>query len=421
MQRIIALIISLGVVVGALLALAYFFFSQSYFLPWNQKPNYTFLDQPLSVTQQEDFEIDPTVQGSLEDQIVIQQVDVDYTDIDSALQEEVAPETIVANFYDKLQKPRGMTLSPYGDLVVGDIKSDAVYVLIDEDGDFTADTKITLIDGLNNPHSVFFYGKDLYIGETDKVRVLYNVYEGYGFDANRVIIDNLTDASGHFTRTVRVIDDKLYVSVGSSCNTCIESNENRATVLRYNLDGTGKEIFAQGLRNTVDFEKSPFDGKIYGVENGRDWLGDLLPAEEVNVLTQGSHYGWPFCYSNQVYDEEFGGDFDCSRTQGPVWEMQAHTAPLGITFYNGNMFPEWYGDALITQHGSWNSTVPVGYKVERLDFDEQNNIIGQEDLLTIFLRGETVRGRPVDVLVGSKGEIYFSDDFAGRIYVMYKQ
>ncbi len=424
MQKTLAFIISFIVVIAAVLGVAYFFFSQHLFLPWNQQADYTFLEEPIAVKTEESFELDPTVQGGFDEQITVQEVDVPFSDIEHNQGGDAGGqplETVVQVYYSQLSKPRMMTLDPYGNIVVSDIKASAVYAIIDTDGDYVADEKKLIIGNLNNPHGVAFHGTDLYIAETDKVRVLRNVHEGYGFDRNEVIITNLTDNSGHFTRTLKIINDQLYVTVGSSCNVCVERNENRAALLRFNLDGSNKEVIATGLRNTVDFEQSPFDQALYGVDNGRDWLGDQLPPEELNRIEIGAHYGWPYCYGNQVRDESFEGNFDCTQTKAPLWEMGAHVAPLGLAFYNGSMFPEFFGDVLIAQHGSWNSTVPVGYKVVRVDMDEHQQPRGQEDLLDIFLRGDSVRGRPVDVMVGKNGEIYVTDDFAGRIYVMVKK
>ncbi len=423
MKKILALSVAIILVAGGIGVALYFFASEFFFLPWNQKPDYTYIEESATIQESglyEDFVIDPSVEGSLEDQVVAREV-TDEMKTEQEGDSNREPETIVANFFSDLEKPRMMALSPYGDVVISDIKTQAVYALIDADGDYRAEKRITIIDKLNNPHGLAFHGNDLYIAETDKVRVLRNVRQGYGFDKNEVIISNLTDASGHFTRTIRIHDDMLYLTAGSSCNACVEKNENRAAWIRFTLEGKEKTILARGLRNTVGFVRSPYTGEWYGVDNGRDWLGDLLPPEEINVLREGAHYGWPFCYGDAIRDSSIPGTFDCATTETPFWQMAAHTAPLGIVFYTGEMFPEYKGDLLIAQHGSWNSTKPVGYKVVRIDLNEQEQPQGEHTFLDIFLTGQTVKGRPVDVLVGRRGEVYISDDFAGRVYVMYKQ
>ncbi len=423
MKKTIALIVASTLILGGIVFALYFFASEFFFLPWNQKPDYTYIEESTVVKGgdlYEDFVIDPSVEGTLEEQVTAREV-TEEMKVDQGNEPEKEPETIVANFFSELEKPRMMTLSPYGDVIVSDIKTQAVYALIDADGDYRAEKRITIIDKLNNPHGLAFHNNDLYIAETDKVRVLRNVRQGYGFDSNEIIISNLTDASGHFTRTIRIHDDMLYLTAGSSCNACVEKNENRAAWIRFTLDGKEKTIIARGLRNTVGFVQSPYTKEWYGVDNGRDWLGDLLPPEEINVLREGAHYGWPFCYGDAIRDSSIPGTFDCATTTNPVWQIAAHTAPLGLAFYTGEMFPEYKGDLLIAQHGSWNSTKPVGYKVVRLDMNEQGQPQSEQTFLDIFLSGQTVKGRPVDVLVGKKGEVYITDDFAGRMYVMYKQ
>lgn len=423
MKKTLPLIIAGILVLGGIGATLYFFASELFFLPWSQQPDYTYIEESTVIQSDdvyEDFVIDPSVEGSLEEQVVAREITEDIQESEeSNVQRE--PETIVANFFSDLEKPRMMVMSPYGDVIVSDIKTQAVYALIDADGDYRAEKRITIIDKLNNPHGLAFHAHDLYIAETDKVRVLRNVRQGYGFDKNEIIISNLTDASGHFTRTIRIHDDMLYLTAGSSCNACVEKNENRAAWIRFTLDGKEKTILAQGLRNTVGFVRSPYTGEWYGVDNGRDWLGDILPPEEVNILREGAHYGWPFCYGEGIRDTSVAGTFDCTTTVNPVWQMGAHTAPLGLALYTGEMFPEYKGDLLIAQHGSWNSTKPVGYKVVRIDMNDQGQPQSEYTFLDIFLSGQTVKGRPVDVLVGTKGEIYITDDFAGRVYVMYKQ
>jgi len=411
MKNIISFLVAFAVVVALVIGVVYFVFSKQNFLPWDQLHQEEYLQEPL-VIDSSSFE-----DGSL----VVTETDVAYQSLAEVVNEENREKVVViANYFNDIQKPRFMTLSPYGDIVVSDIKTNEVYAIIDEDGDFKGDTKITIISNLNNPHGVLFHNGDLYIAETDKVRVLRGVDSQYRYNGNDVLISGLSDVSGHFTRTIQIIDNKLYVSIGSSCNACIERDDNRASILRYDLNGTNREVYASGLRNTVGFIQSPFDGQLYGLDNGRDWLGDRLPPEELNIIQKG-HYGWPYCYGDKVRDDSIEGSFDCESTQPPLWLLPAHVAPFGLRFYQGEMFSEFNGDLLIAQHGSWNATSPVGYKVSRLDFDEQNKPTEAFDFLDVFLSGDTVKGRPVDILIGTKGEVYVTDDFAGRIYVMYKQ
>jgi glucose/arabinose dehydrogenase len=218
----------------------------------------------------------------------------------------------------------------------------------------------------------------------------------------------------------------MYVSVGSSCNACVEKDKRRATVLEFNPNGSGERIFADGLRNSVGLALSPHTNTIWATENGRDWLGDNLPPDEINDLgTNGGNFGWPYCYGNRVTDasQVKPGDNRCQRTIPPKVEIQAHSAPLGIAFYSGSMFPpDYQGDIFVALHGSWNRSVPTGYKVIRVHLNPKGEPEGPpQDFITGWIRpGETRRGiwmgRPVGIVVGPEGAMYVSDDSSGVIY-----
>jgi glucose/arabinose dehydrogenase len=217
----------------------------------------------------------------------------------------------------------------------------------------------------------------------------------------------------HFTRTIKIIKGKLYTSVGSSCDTCRESDEMRATLLVSDTDGKNLRVFARGLRNTVFFVEGP-DGKIWGTDMGRDFLGDNLPPDDINIIEDGKDYGWPFCYGEMVRDSHFeaGQDPDyCTNTTPPVFAFPAHVAPLGLTFMEG--------DLLVALHGSWNSSTPVGYKVVKLDVNARS-VSNIQDFITGFIKGNEVLGRPVDLAIDKKGRLFISDDKAGLIYIVTK-
>lgn len=322
----------------------------------------------------------------------------------------------IEEFASNLGSPRFMAFSPDGVLFVTIIDKGNVLALPDKDKNGKADTKITFAKGLNHPHGIAFYKDYLYIGETNQViRFKYKSFDSPP-GTKAVIVPNLP-IHGHFTRTVSFgPDEKMYVSIGSSCNVCKEKDDRRAVVLQFNPDGSEGKIFAKGLRNSVGITWHPETKEMWAADNGRDWLGDNLPPEEINIVKFENHYGWPYCYGDRVPDPEFGNTDFCERTTPPVIQMQAHSAPLGLTFYTGKEFPEEYvGDLFVAFHGSWDRSVPTGYKVVRIEIkDGKPQKI--EDFATGWLRGRSAWGRPVGVIVGPDGSLYVSDDKGGLIY-----
>ena len=315
-----------------------------------------------------------------------------------------------------MENPRFMAMSPDGVLFVSDMGEGAIIALPDKNGDGRADSKNKFISGLKRPNSVAFHDGYIYVGETDKiVRFKFQGADKQPGEKEILIKDLPTE--GHFTKTVGFgPDGKMYVSIGSSCNVCIEDDKRRATIMRYNPDGSGEEVYATGLRNSVGIIWRPGTEELWATDNGRDWLGDDLPPDEINIVNHNKDYGWPYCYGDKIPDPDYGSPGRCAPTIAPVVEIQAHSAPLGLTFYRGSMFPEEYmGDMFVAYHGSWNRTVPTGYKVVRVKMKD-GKPEGVEDFASGWLRGSSRTGRPVDVLVGNHGELFISDDFTGSVY-----
>ena len=290
----------------------------------------------------------------------------------------------------------------------------------DADRDGEPDGRRTLVEGLNQPHGMDWFEGWLYIAETDAVgRIQLDPASGATQGDYQRLVKNLPAGGGHSTRSLRFgPDGQMYVSVGSSCNVCIESDPRRASLLRYRPDGSGEEIFASGLRNTVGFDWQPGTGHLYGVDNGRDMLGDDFPPCELNQIEQGGFYGWPYWNGENVLDPDFGDKSPDSipASHPPAFSFGAHTAPLGIWFLRGEGVPEAYrGAALVTLHGSWNRSTKSGYKVIALYF-EKDGRIREQDFITGFEKDDEVIGRPVDVIQGPDGSIFISDDFSGSIY-----
>jgi glucose/arabinose dehydrogenase len=274
----------------------------------------------------------------------------------------------------------------------------------------------TALQGLSSPYGLAFDGGDVFVAETDQVVR----YRGPGFGERNVIVPNLP-TGGHWTRELAIgREGLLYVSTGSSCNVCEESDLRRAAVTRYRLDGSGAELVAKGLRNSVGLAFNPTTGALWVSQNERDNLGDDLPPEEINVLSDlggaVEDYGWPYCYGARVPNPEFRDATRCQGTIPPALQMQAHSAPLGMVFYDGEQFPaEYRGDLFLAFHGSWNRSVPTGYKVVRVRV-ANGNPVAVEDFATGWLEGRNVQGRPVYPVVAPGGSLLISDDGTGRIW-----
>lgn len=316
--------------------------------------------------------------------------------------------------------PRFMTLGPDKKIYVSMPRMGWVGRLRDDDNDGKMERVDRVAQDLDRPHGLAFWQGKLYVAGTEKIWRVDRFRERNSAGQVTAMVSNLPSGGGHWTRTILFgPDGKLYVSVGSSCNVCKEADPRRAAIVRYNPDGTGEEIFAKGLRNSVGIAWRPATKELWGTENGRDWLGDDHPPEEINIIKQGKDYGWPYCIGNRVPDPDFGSPERCRNTEPPHVTLPAHNAPLGLAFYTGQQFPkEYHGDLFVALHGSWNRSRKDGYKVVRVRLGNGQPKV--EDFATGWLRREERRdvvwGRPVDLLVGADGSLYLSDDYAGLIY-----
>lgn len=324
----------------------------------------------------------------------------------------------VSIYASDLGHARGMALSPEGVLYVCDIEGGRVLALLDHAGKGVSDETKVIIDGLHQPHSLAFYRGSLYVGETDRVSRFTLTDHKLSEEDGKTIVP-LPGKGGHFTRTILFgPDEKLYISIGSSCDHCLEADWRRATICRCNPDGSQFELFAKGLRNAVGMVFRPGTQDLWVSCNGRDWLGDDLPPECFYLVQEGKDYGWPNSYTlngKAIPDPDLGR-YGVHQNGFPIFEYQAHAAPLGITFYTGSIFPRKYCNGLfICFHGSWNRSIPVGYKVVFVPL--AGNRAGKPlDFLSGFLQGAERIGRPVDVLTGPQGELFVSDDYGERIF-----
>jgi glucose/arabinose dehydrogenase len=316
-------------------------------------------------------------------------------------------------FAQNLQGVRYLALGPGNAVYASQPGSGQVVKLTDANRDGVADTTITVASGLRGPFGIAFRADTMYVAEERQV-----VRFDPGAAAPVTVVSRIP-AGGHSTRTIVFgSDNKMYLSVGSSCNLCDERDSLRAAVSQFNPDGSAGRIFATGLRNTVGVAFHPGTGELWGVNNDRDNLGDDVPPEHINIIKDGRNYGWPKCYLPGKPNPEYGSA-DCSQVEPPAISVQAHSAPLGIAFYTGTQFPRDYrGDAFVTLHGSWNRSVPTGAKVVRVQVDSGGRrAVGVDDFIVGWQRPDGSRwGRPVGVLVLPDGSLLVSDDMGGKIW-----
>ncbi len=322
-------------------------------------------------------------------------------------------------FASDINNARTLAVTSAGDVLVTSMRPGEVILLHrDENGDGAADGRSVIASGLDWPHSIALHNGYLYIAETTQiVRGRFDPLARQIGDLE-VVFDGMPPGGNHRTRSIGFDPDgALYVTVGSSCNVCIEEEPYRATMLQMNADGTAMKTYATGLRNSVGFDWRPETGGLYATDNGRDLLGDNTPHCELNLVEGGSDYGWPWAYDDQQPDPDFGpGNADKVAASKPLLHgFGAHTAPLGIRFFDPATAPAGYKDAaLVALHGSWNRSELAGYKVVSLHFD--GDAVNQRDFLTGFELNEDVIGRPVEMAFGPDGAIYLSDDYAGVVY-----
>lgn len=327
----------------------------------------------------------------------------------------------VTYFVRDLDGVRFMAVAPDGALYASQPGRGRVVRLPDANGDGVADSVMVVVTGLNQPHGLAFHKGVLYVAATDGVVRVTLGADGKG-TGSPLYVNRFSGGGGHWSRTIVFgADSAMYVSVGSSCNLCVEQSSDRAAVLRFEEDGSGKRVYASGLRNAVGLAVEPTTGALWAAQNERDQLPpdhENLPPEEINILADGGDYGWPYCYGDRVPNPEFNDAARCARTIPPAAKLQAHSAPLGMSFLaRATLLPEEYRtDLLVAYHGSWNRDTPTGAKVVRVHVSGgQPGAV--EDLVTGWQRADGSRwGRPVDVAVASDGSVMISDDTGDAIY-----
>lgn len=323
----------------------------------------------------------------------------------------------IAMYADNVPGARSMALGDKGTLFIG-TREDVVYAVTDSDGDARADKVRVIARGLEMPNGVAFRDGSLYVAEVSRV-IRFDGIENALDDPPEPVVVNASfpGDTHHGWKFIRFgPDGKLYVPVGAPCNSC-EPGDPFGTILRMAPDGGGLEVYARGIRNTVGFDWQPGTDELWFTDNGRDWLGDDMPPDELNRATKpGMHFGFPYFHGGDIPDTEFGEGRDPKVYTPPEAKLGPHVASLGMRFYTGSMFPDKYrGNVFIAEHGSWNRTRPIGYRVTTVSV-KGDRAVDYKVFAEGWHRGGNAWGRPVDVQVMPDGALLVSDDRAGAVY-----
>jgi len=325
----------------------------------------------------------------------------------------------ISVYVSGVRNARAMAMGPGGTLFVGSRRAGNVYAVRDMDGDFVADEVLTLDSGLKMPSGIAFRDGALYVADINVV-LRYDDIENRLYDPPEPVVVSRgfpTDRH-HGWKFIRFgPDGKLYVPVGAPCNVCERADPRYATIMRMNPDGTDLEVYVSGVRNTVGFDWHPDSGELWFSDNGRDLMGNDIPPDELNRVTEsGQHFGFPYHHGTDIPDPEFGGRRPLESLVPPVQDLGPHVAAVGMRFYTGDMFPpEYRNQVLIAEHGSWNRDNRIGYRVTLVRLDG-NEAVSYEDFAAGWLVDEEYSGRPADVEVMPDGSLLVSDDYAGVIY-----
>ncbi len=324
-------------------------------------------------------------------------------------------------FMEGVKNARSLCRGDNGTIFVSTRKEGSVYAIPDKNGDYIGDTLITIVEDLYMPNGVAFKDGSLYVAEVDKVWRYDNIEQKLdAIPEPTLISDDFPDDAHHGWKFIRFgPDGKLYIPVGAPCNICERlDNEKYASIMRMNPDGSELEVYAHGVRNSVGFDWHPNSKEMWFTDNGRDWMGDDMPPCELNHAPQKDmHFGYPYCHGVDITDDEFGAKRPCADFIQAAQALGPHVAPLGMRFYTGKMFPEMYRQQIfIAEHGSWNRSDKIGYRITLVKLDQNQQAIAYETFAEGWLDGGKVWGRPVDVLNMPDGSLLVSDDQLGAVY-----
>jgi glucose/arabinose dehydrogenase len=322
-------------------------------------------------------------------------------------------------YADNVPNARSLALGKKGTVFVGTRAGSEVYALVDKNGDQVADQVIEIARGLFMPNGVAFRDGALYVAEVNRVLRFDNIEDNLDNPPQPVVVnDSFPRETHHGWKFIAFgPDGLLYVPVGAPCNICEPDPNRYANIMRMKADGSGLEVFARGVRNSVGFDWDPRTKEMWFGDNGRDMLGDDVPPCELNHAPKaGMHFGYPYCHGADVKDPQFGDKRPCSDFTAPAQSLGAHVAPLGVRFYTGSMFPQEYRNRVfVAEHGSWNRSQKSGYRVMTASLKD-NKVEKYEPFIDGWLQGQRNWGRPVDFLVMPDGALLLSDDQAGVVY-----
>jgi glucose/arabinose dehydrogenase len=331
---------------------------------------------------------------------------------------QLPPGFEISVYAEGIENARQLALGDHGTVFAGSRKAGKVHAVLDRDGDHFAEQVYLIDEDLTMPSGVEFKFGSLYVGAVDRI-LRYDDIESW-LDRPpepELVTTGFPDKTHHGWKYLRFgPDNKLYVPVGAPCNMCDEAGF--AQIRRIFADGSGEEVYASGVRNSVGIAFHPETGELWFTDNGRDMLGDDQPGDELNHAPDaGMHFGYPWCHQGDIPDPEFGEGKSCSDYSAPALVLGAHVAALGLRFYTGSMFPAEYRKQLfIAQHGSWNRSEKVGYNILLVRFDDVGDVSGSEVFASGWLQGDEPWGRPNDILQMPDGSLLVPDDKAHAIY-----
>lgn len=340
---------------------------------------------------------------------------------DARLSSIKLPEGFSIDIFAEVENARSLALGDKGTVFVGNREKNNVYALVDADKDGKAEKKYIIAKNMKTPNGVAFRNGTLFIAEVDKIWKIDNIEENLENPSKPVLVyDKLPSDQHHGWKYIAFgPDGKLYIPVGAPCNICDESGRDKryAAISRMNADASEFEVYAHGVRNTVGFTWHPETKELWFTDNGRDLLGDNVPPDELNRASRiGQHFGYPYVHAGTVMDPEFGKGRSKDDFEPPARNLTPHGAALGIKFYTADMFPsEYKNQAFIAEHGSWNRTEPIGYRVMVAKMNG-NTVSSYEPFAEGWLKNGKAWGRPVDVLQMPDGALLVSDDYANLVY-----